>query len=572
MKTLKKINLVALTLTMVFALILSACSGNQAKEYTLFHGGTILTVDEAFSENEAVVIKENKIVAVGDLLSLQKTYGNKATRIDLQGQVMLPGFIDPHAHVLAGAAVDYVMDYVGMSRFKTTDEVLAYLKEKAQTVPTGQWITARNWDPAVQDGELDQLTIKELDEVSAAHPILVLNASGHLAYANSKALAAAGISEGIANPEGAEYVRDEHGKLNGVMKNMASFLPVWTAIPDVQNLDPVQAVVRLTNDWNAKGVTTTTELALGASSSSTDDWDVLKKAGESADLTARIRAYPSYIVNDQWTESGIQMNDGDELVRVVGFKLVADGSNQGYTGLQREPYCCGMHQGFYGKEYTSVEALTKFAKQRAAEGWQLAIHGNGDAAIDNILTTVENLMASGVDVAPLRIRIEHASILHDEQIDKMKEYGISASFLIGHVHYWGVFLRDRVFGEEKVQLLDRAQTVESSNISYTLHSDFMVTNPDPLKMIEIAVNRTTFKEPDYRISPEESVSVESAIRALTSEAAWQCMSEHEIGSIEVGKLADFVILAEDPRIVDKDKISQIKIISTWMNGKEVYSN
>ncbi|MBS2100491.1 amidohydrolase [Carboxylicivirga linearis] len=563
-----KIVLKAIIIALIPILVLGTCTTEKTKEYKLFHGGTILTVDAEFSEEEAVVVQGKEIVAVGNLSTLKKQYGKQSETIDLQGNVMLPGFIDPHAHVVAGASVDYLMEYVGMSSFKTTDEVLARLKEIAAEKESGQWIAARNWDPSIQDGP-EELTIKELDAVSTEHPIFVLNASGHLAYANSKAFEVAGITNDVTNPEGAEFVKDKNGELTGVMKNMASFLQVWMTMPEAQTLDPAKALLALTSDWNSKGITTTTELALGVTSGAAE-WQLLQAIGQNPDLTARIRAYPSYLKNDEWTEAGIMPNDGNEMVRLVGFKLVADGSNQGYTGLQREPYCCGMHQGTYGKEYTSVEALTKFATQRGNEGWQLAIHGNGDAAIDNIITAVENLMEQGIDVAPLRIRIEHASIIHDEQFEKMKKYGISASFLIGHVHYWGVWLRDMVFGEEKVQLLDRAHSAECNNISYTLHSDFMVTNPDPLEMIEIAVNRRTFKEPDYKISPDESVSVESAIRALTSEAAWQCMSEHEIGSIEAGKLADFVILEKDPRKVNPEKISAIKVLSTWLNGEVVY--
>nr|WP_321452275.1 amidohydrolase [uncultured Carboxylicivirga sp.] len=565
-----KILFKAIIIALIPIITLGACTSDQNKEYKLFHGGTILTVDADFSEKEAVVVKGKEIVAVGDLGTLKKQYGKQSETIDLQGNVMLPGFIDPHAHVVAGASVDYLMEYVGMSRFKTTDEVLTCIKEIAAGKEAGQWIAARNWDPAIQDGP-EELTIKDLDAISTNHPIFILNASGHLAYANSKAFEVAGITNDVQNPEGAEFVKDENGQLTGVMKNMASFIQVWMTMPEVQTLDPATALLALTSDWNSKGITTTTELALGVTSGAAE-WQLLQAIGQSPDLTARIRAYPSYLKNDEWTEAGVMPNDGNEMVRLVGFKLVADGSNQGYTGLQREPYCCGMHQGTYGKEYTSVEALTKFATQRGNEGWQLAIHGNGDAAIDNIITAVENLIEQGIDVVPLRIRIEHASIIHDEQLEKMKKYGISASFLIGHVHYWGVWLRDMVFGEEKVQLLDRTHSAECHNISYTLHSDFMVTNPDPLEMIEIAVNRRTFKEPEYKISPDESVSVESAIRALTSEAAWQCMSEHEIGSIEEGKLADFVILKEDPRKVNPEKISEIKVMSTWLNGEVVYEN
>ena len=551
-------------------LLFNSCKTNSEKEYKLFFGGTILTVDKNFSEVEAVVVKGKKIVETGVFETLIEKYGDKTEQIDLKGKVMLPGFIDPHAHVIAGASVNYLMDNVGMSRFSNTKEVLSYLKEKTKDAQVGEWIAARNWDPSVQDGP-SALTFTELDAISTEHPVFIVNASGHLAYANSKAFEIAGISADIKNPEGAEFVRDDNNELNGVMKNMVAFGQVWGANPELNNYDPVVAVTSLLNDWNKKGITTTTELALGAATSSPEDAEILFAAAKKEEFTARIRAYPSYIINDQWNEYGIEPNQGDDLARIVGIKLVADGSNQGFTGLQREPYCCGLYRGEHGKEYTSLEALTTYAMERADDGWQLAIHGNGDQAIDNILTVMSRLDSAGYDVPSLRPRIEHASILHDDQIIKMKEYGVSASFLIGHVYYWGVFMRDEVFGPEKVHLLDRAASLEKNNIGFTLHSDFMVTDPDPLEMIDIAVNRNTWKEPDYKIAENEAVSVETAIRALTSEAAWQVMSEHEIGSIESGKYADFVILEEDPRKVNKKEIREIRIIETWMNGKNFYS-
>jgi predicted amidohydrolase YtcJ len=218
----------------------------------------------------------------------------------------------------------------------------------------------------------------------------------------------------------------------------------------------------------------------------------------------------------------------------------------------------------------SREELQAKAIDRAKKGWHLAIHGNGDAAIDNILQACEAIRSAGVDMKNVRVRIEHCSILHDDQIARMKDLGVSASFLIGHVHYWGVAMRDEVFGEEKSQLLDRCNSLEKAGVGFTLHSDFMVTDPVPLHMIEMAVTRKTWKEPNYVLAPDEAISIESAIRALTSEAAWQLFSEHEIGSLEVGKLADFVILEKDPRKVNTDAIKDIKVLETWMDGQQVF--
>ncbi|MBK8106536.1 MAG: amidohydrolase [Betaproteobacteria bacterium] len=540
----------------------------QGAAATVFTGGTVLTVDRRFSQAEAIAIRGNRIVAVGSDAAVRAAAGAQAQVVDLRGRVMLPGFVEPHAHVVAGAVVDSLMDHVGMTRFATTALVLEHLKTKARTTPPGQWIMGRNFDPSLQAGPAS-IGFAELDAVSKEHPVFVLNASGHLAYANRRAFAAAGIPDDVANPQGAEFVRDASGRLSGVMKNNLAFGKLLFANPAVKNADPVKALIGLLGKWGRVGLTTASELALGSLSQSPADWQVMMAAAQSGQLKARIRAYPFYTLGaDAWDQAGVKPDDGNALARIVGYKLVADGSNQGFTGLQREPY---LNSDDRGLAYMSIEDLKAQAVDRARKGWQLAIHGNGDAAIDNVLTALQAVSDAGVDMSRLRARIEHCSMLHDEQIAKMKSLKVSASFLVGHVHFWGVALRDKVFGSQRVQRLVRARSVEQAGIGYSLHSDFMVTDPNPLHMIQMAVTRRTWQEPQFVLTPGERVSVESAIRAVTAEAAWQLRSEHEIGSLEAGKLADFVILDQDPRRVDPERIKDIAVIETWMDGQQVFS-
>ncbi|MHA1164837.1 MAG: amidohydrolase [Alphaproteobacteria bacterium] len=539
----------------------------QEENTTVFTGGTVLTVDADFSEAEALAIRGNKILAVGREKDVRKAAGDSARIIDMNGRVLMPGFIDPHTHVITGAVIDSIMDYVGLARFATTKEVLDYLGTKAKQTPAGEWMVARNFDPAVQTGP-DALTFAELDAVSTQHPVFILNASGHLAYANSKAFEVAGIPADVENPAGAEFVRDASGKLTGTIKNNVAFLQILKKYPAFVNADPVESLISLLGKWGKLGLTTVSELSLGSLSQSPADAAIMSKAAQSGRLKARIRAYPFYTIGSKaWDKAGIKPGQGDALVRIAGYKLVADGSNQGFTGLQREPYLNSDNRGL---AYMSAAELNEAAVERAGKGWHLSIHGNGDAAIDNVLDACQAVRDAGIDLTKVRVRIEHCSILHDEQIARMKELGVSASFLIGHVHYWGVAMRDKVFGEAKAKLLDRCRSAEKGGVGFSLHSDFMVTDPNPLHMIEMAVTRKTWKEPDYVLAPDETISVESAIRGVTSEAAWQLYSEHEVGSLEAGKLADLVILDKDPRKVDPDTIKDIRVIETWMDGMHVF--
>lgn len=545
-----------------------AQSAAQDSGVTIFTNGNVLTVDNDFSETEAIAVRGNRILAVGTDGEVRAVSGEDAQIIDLEGKTVLPGFIDAHTHVVSGSVVDAIMEYVGMARFTTADEVLEHVAKRVAETPPGEWLAFRNFDPAVQEGP-DSLTFAELDPISIEHPIFILNASGHLAYANSKAFEISRIGNDVEDPPGGEFGRDADGNLTGFMKNNVAFLQIFQNNPAMKQANPVEGLLGLLNKWTAFGLTTVSELSLGALAQSPADAQIMAAAAQSGRMNARIRAYPFYTVGAEvWDEAGVSQGDGNAMARIAGYKLVADGSNQGFTGLQREPY---LNSDSRGLAYMEPDELTSVALDRAKMGWHLAIHGNGDAGIDNILDTCEALRDAGFDMSRVRPRIEHCSILHDEQIARMKELGVSASFLIGHVHYWGIAMRDTVFGEEKAQLLDRCRSAEEAGVGFTLHSDFMVTDPNPLHMIEMAVTRKTWKEPDYVLAPQETISVESAIRAMTSEAAWQLFSDHEVGSLEPGKFADMVILEKDPRDVAQDSIKDIKILETWMDGRQVYA-
>jgi predicted amidohydrolase YtcJ len=319
-------------------------------------------------------------------------------------------------------------------------------------------------------------------------------------------------------------------------------------------------------DAAALGITTLCDQATGgfAGPSELDSYREMFAGGQ---MSARIRAY-AYSEQPGWDAAGVMPFDGDALMRVAGWKIVTDGSNQGFTGRQREPYYTRDTLGIY---YVDPADLREQVLDRARRGWPLSLHGNGDAAIDSILDAVENARDEGVDVRALRCRIEHCSILHDEQIERMRSLGIVPSFLINHVHYWGHVMRDEVFGPEKVQLLDRCRSVEDAGLSWVNHTDAPVSPLGTLHKIRVAVARDLWKEPDTILAPDERVSVEAAIRAVTRNAAWACHSENEIGSLETGKLADLVILEDDPRSVAPTAISDIQISETWMDGRRVFA-
>ena len=432
----------------VAAAAIGAAAGAQPAPATVFSGGTILTVDGPFSEAEAVAIRGNRILAVGSAAEVRQAAGPDAAHVDFAGLTFLPGFMDPHAHAIAGGALDSIDENVGATRFRTAAEVLKHLRARFAATAPGEWVLARNFEPSLQDGHA-ALTFAELDAASDEAPVFVLNASGHIAYANRAAFRAAGIPEDVADPPGAEFVRDVCGRLTGEMKNVVAFIRVLSAAPPMGRLDPVEALIGLMAKWNRVGLTTASELSLGTLTNWPADAAVLAAAAASGRLTGRIRAYPFYtIATAAWNAAGVAPGGSDALARVAGFKLVADGSNQGFTDLQREPYLNSTSRGI---AYMTPAEMTSLALDRARRGWPLALHANGDAAIEMVLDTCQALRDAGVDLFRVRPRIEHCSMLHDEQIARMRALGVSASFLIGHVQLRGVWMRDRLFGPERVR-------------------------------------------------------------------------------------------------------------------------
>jgi predicted amidohydrolase YtcJ len=456
---------------------------------------------------------------------------------------------------------------IGPFKYDSTSEALAALKRIAARTPPDQWVVARQFDPSLQQGPA-MLTTRELDGIDAHRPVFVLNASGHLAYGNTRLLEFAGVGKDTPNPPGGEYYRYADGSPNGAMSQVA-YLPILLKNEELMQVlgeGFVEAGLRVGEEAAALGITTLCDQATGGIAGM-GDLGFYQQMFDSGRMHARIRASLYSERAAEWDSNEVAYGQGDELLRIVGWKIVTDGSNQGFTGRQREPYVGTDNRGIF---YVPPDELKAMVLKRGGQGWPLVMHGNGDAAIDSILDAVHAAAEANIDVKALRCRIEHCSILHDEQIARIRELGIGPSFLINHVHYWGQTMRDNVFGPEKVRLLDRCASVEAAGIKWTMHTDAPVSPLGTLQKIRAAVARDMWKEPETILAPNERVSVEAAIRAVTINAAWQCHSEHEIGSLEPGKLADFVILEEDPRNIEPTLISDIAVSETWMNGTRVY--
>ncbi|MEC7611851.1 MAG: amidohydrolase family protein [Pseudomonadota bacterium] len=533
----------------------------------LIENARVITMDANEPAADTLLVQDGRIAWVGMAKDQpQGLLDNEADlqRINLQGKTVLPGFVEPHMH-LPPLAMLHRFSNVGPNRFATTEEALAQLRDDAAEVEAGEWVVGRQFDPSLQEGP-DYLTKDLLDTVSTEHPVFVYNASLHLAYCNSLALDIAGIDANTEDPPNAELGRTESGEPNGVLKAGPAMALVARHNPKLREQNLAEACLGVFNTANRVGITTLCDQGTGTFQG-VGELALYQSLNDSGQMTARFRYSVSQAAAAKWDEAEIEWGEGDEWVRRTGWKIVSDGSNQGRTGLQRESF---VGSDSTGMAYIEKDELDAAVEKRLRDGWAVCVHANGDAAIDRVLDAFAKAKAKGLDPAEKRCRIEHCSILHDEQITKMQELGLSPSFLIGHVHYWGKAFVEDIFGPEKAAKLDRTGACEDLGIRWTVHSDDPVTEMNPLRCIENAVTRNMWRS-DQLLSPEERVPVEAALRAMTIDAAWQCHSDHEVGSLEVGKFADFVVLAEDPLAVEPERLAQIQVLETWVGGRQVFS-
>jgi predicted amidohydrolase YtcJ len=263
---------------------------------------------------------------------------------------------------------------------------------------------------------------------------------------------------------------------------------------------------------------------------------------------------------------GLTPNNGHDRLQVIGMKFWSDGSNQGYTGYQPEPYVSSTNRGT--ANYT-LEQLTEGMRKAHENGWQIAVHANGDAAIDLTLQAYEATLKKSPR-KDHRHRTEHCSVAHPEHIAKMKELGTAPSFLIGHVYFWGRAFRDRILDPERAANYDPTAEALKAGIRWTMHADYDVTPIEPLRYVENAVTRI-MRDRGQVLGPDQRVTVQQALKAVTINAAYQCRRDDVAGNLESGKYADLVVLERDPTAVHPTAISEIKVLETWLGGFKRFS-
>ncbi len=520
----------------------------------------IHSMDGSKSASDAMLISGGRIVAVGERSKLLDRKMAGTVVRDFGDMTVLPGFIDPHMH----SAFAIMRPWLDIGPFTTAnmDEARTKLKNAAAQLKSSDWLLGKMVDPSLMPGK--RLTRTDLDAISTAVPIFVLENNGHVAYANSKAFTLAGITAEMPDPPHGRYVHDAGGQLSGRLEETSSFERFLAVLPPMSDQTLAQYMRADFNDASARGCTTLHDCGIGGLAGAKD----LEMLDMVMAANPPVR-YAGLLISTEfakWSAMGLKPGLRGPRFSLYGIKAWVDGSNQAQTGYMREPYLNSKERGTANYTLAQIQAVIA---QADAVGWQVGLHCNGDAGIDMGLDGFEAVLAgrSGLE---RRHRIEHCSLLHPEQIARMKKLGVSPSFLIGHVHYWGHAFQADILGPERAQLLDRCRSSLDAGMRITLHSDYNVTPIDPLRCMENAVVRD-MKYGGGILNAAERITPYEAVRAMTIDAAWQCHLDKECGSLEPSKSADFVVLEKDPMTIEPTEISKIRVHSTWLEGEQRFA-
>jgi predicted amidohydrolase YtcJ len=553
------------------ALLLAAPRAFAAEEAdVIYSGGTIITIDDNNPRVEAVAVKDGRIIAAGKAAEVMALKGGKTQLFDLGGRTMLPGFVDPHAHVTMGG-----MQAVSANMLPPPDGPNSDIPQLQQTLR--DWIAANEamvkqtnliLGFGYDDSQLKELrspTRQELDAVSTEYPVVIVHQSGHIGVLNSKALALVGYTAATPDPEGG-VIRREDGSQepDGVVEEVAWF----SALPKLLgNVGPtgMKALVKAGTDlWASYGYTTAQE---GRATPGVAE--VLKAVGAEGGLKIDVVSYVDVLVDRDYVKKNVSQNYVGRY-RNGGAKLTIDGSPQGFTAWRDRPYYNPV--GNYPPGYAGYAAATPKEVLDAvdwayANGIQILTHSNGEAASDLLIAAIREAQTKHGRL-PTRPVLVHGQFEREDQVDSFVALGVFPSLFPMHTFYWGDWHRDHTVGPANADNISPTGWYLTRGSMFSSHTDAPVAFPDTMRVLSATVTRRT-RSGDI-LGPTQRVPVEVALKAMTIWPAYQHFEEKTKGSIEVGKLADFVILTEDPTAVAPLMLDQIKVAETIKEGQSVY--
>jgi len=527
---------------------------------------------------EALAVKNGQITFVGNWKQAQNYIGKNTKLVDLEHKALLPGFIDVHGHITSSAGMMQTVDlapnpYGKVNSITDLQAVLkAHLSKNDGSL--NKPILGNGYDDAIMV-EHRHPTRSELDSVSTTIPIMVIHASGHASVANSAMLKLLGIDEQAQDPEGGHYGRDQKtNRLNGKMEENACFtalMKLTSFLPKPTNENGISQeladFVKAQEQWLSYGQTTICDgrtMGVGL--------NLLKAAAAKGLLKADVVYFPDYEANKKNEKDFIQhYMKYENRLKFAGFKFSDDGSPQGKTAWLTQPYLIppeGQTKDYKGFPIFTDETLYQDLKSVFSKGITAQLHVNGDAAIDQALRVISKLKDEGIYKPELRATLIHVQNSRPDHIQKIKEIGLIPSYFSSHVYLWGDWHYSSVFGPERAAFISPANAAKKAGIIFTIHHDAPVTPPDLITGVYSAVNRTT--RSGMILGADQKITVYDALKAITINAAYQLQEENLKGSLKTGKLADMVILDQNPLEMDSKKIRDLRVLETIKEGKTIF--
>jgi predicted amidohydrolase YtcJ len=534
-------------------------------ETTIFRARRIITMDPACPEATHVAVREGRILAVGGAAETG-AWGPATTDDRFRDLVLLPGLVEGHSHAWEGGVWNFT--YAGFfprhdpegrewPGCDSIDATIARLQDQARGMPGDQPLFAWGFDPIYFGAA--RMTTADLDRVSTTRPVVVLHSNGHVMNVNTPVLEKSGLA--TANIDG--VVRDDAGRATGELREMATKYAVYRAIGNPQHglMATGEPLRRFAALARRVGVTTATDLFTDLPDPVVETYvETLRDPG------VPLRLLPALNAMAQTTAEGIakvlriRARNHDKL-RFGLVKLMTDGSIQGLSGRLKWPgYIGGQPNGIWNIDPDQLhEVLHAFH----AAGLQCHIHTNGDEAIEVAIEAMEAALARSPRWDH-RHTLQHCQMAETAHFRRMARLGLCANLFANHVWYWGEQHAAMTMGPDKARRIDACATALREGVPLAIHSDAPVTPMAPLFTAWCAVNRLT---PAGRVlGPEERIPVAEALRAITLGAAYTLKLDGEIGSIEVGKRADFCVLGEDPLAVRPEALKDIPVWGTVLGG------
>lgn len=547
-------------------LCLAACAGEALEPADLvLRGGTVVTVDDALPEAQALAARAGRIVAVGSDDEIERYVGEGTEVVDLAGRTAIPGFIESHAHYTGVGRASLQLDLMDVANW---DEVVSMVAAAVAEAAPGELIAGRGWHQEKWDRRpepnVDGLPFHEsLSAVSPDNPVILTHASGHATYANARAMELARITRSTPDPEGGEIVRDAQGNPIGAFRETASGL-LGPARQNAAPVDPRRVVLLAQEEAFSKGIT-----SLQDAGSDFETVDLLKEMVDDGSLKIRLwimlRRPNAELAEKLADYRTIGYGDGRLTVRAI--KKSIDGALGSHGAWLLEPY--DDLPSSTGLNTTPVEDIEETARLAAEHGYQLCVHAIGDRGNRETLDLFERAFEGTGGLAEARWRVEHAQHLHADDIARFGELGVIASMQGVHATSDGPWVEPKLGARRAEEGAYVWQKLLQSGAVIANGTDAPVEDVDPLASWYASVSRMMAN--GERFYPDQRMSRMEALRSYTIDAAYAAFEEDEKGSLTPGKLADVTVLSQDIMTVPEERIPDTRVEMTIVGGEIVYT-